>query len=352
MTLDILSSLTLEQVEDVLRNNQIGARMAIENKMPLRRRQKVEVPSGEPVTDDHTLDNNQNPLVVGETEGGENPLRADIAALIENQKMRVFCIKSQSRCDRSTEAFISRYLGYRNEMDEKDRKKLFQTASAIRKSVEKGTEIGVSSVTPVSPQTDVEKAVSVCTPIILASATSRAIWDELRSKTEADMRRRAKTLPVYEWVKSIKGFGELGLAIIVGEAGDLSNYATVPRLWKRLGLAVIDGERQRRVSDPEKAAQHGYNPRRRAEIWTLADSMFRHQWTGDKDADGKDPKKTGNPIAVAAHATGPYGEAYWARKQQTEGRDGWSAARRENDARRVMTKQLIEDLWNAWKNVD
>jgi len=32
----------------------------------------------------------------------------------------------------------------------------------------------------------------------------------------------------------------------------------------------------------------------------------------------------------------------------TEGRD-WSDARRDADARRVMTKALIEDYWRAWR---
>src|SRR5690606_39253792 len=121
-------------------------------------------------------------------------------------------------------------------------------------------------------------ALSACVPIIIRSAAAREAWDKLRADTEKEMARLARTLPVWPWVESVEGFGAIGLAKIVGEAGDLSNYATKERLWKRLGLAVLDGMRQ---GNPGKAASaedwtaHGYNPRRRAEIWMIADSLFR-----------------------------------------------------------------------------
>src|SRR5690606_23686782 len=44
-----------------------------------------------------------------------------INRLIELQRQRVFCIKSQSRCDRSAEAFIARFIGYRADMPKAER---------------------------------------------------------------------------------------------------------------------------------------------------------------------------------------------------------------------------------------
>jgi hypothetical protein len=263
-------------------------------------------------------------------------LQATISDLIELQKQRVFCIKSQSRCDRSVEAFIARYLGYNNDLDAKERVALFKCASAIRKAVAKGGEGQKIS------DDHFGNALSACTPIIVNSAISRDIWDKHRAQTEKRQRALARSLPVWEFCDEIAGFGELGLAIIVGEAGrgenerGIADYATKERLWKRLGLAVIDGERQQKRTNAGEAATHGYNPRRRAEIWTLADSMFRHQWRGEKDG-------------VAAHPIGRYGEIYAKRKAATESRE-WTKAHRESDARRVMMKALIEDLWKAWNS--
>lgn len=283
------------------------------------------------------------------------------------QRQRVFAIKSQSRCDRSCEAFIARYLGYaspREKIDDKDAAKagkaLFAKAAAMRRQVEVEFS-GLLSDDPNNPAPKKRRAVekggdalggggqlitdgqsevapSACVAIIVNSALSRRTWDKHRTAVEREMRRLAKSLPVYAWAAGVKGFGDLGLAIIVGETGDLWNYATKERVWKRLGLAVIDGERQQRRSNVEQAGAHGYSPRRRAEIWTLADSMFRHQWRGAKDGREAGP-------------AGPYGEVYQKRKAHTATRE-WTLAHREQDARRVMTKALVEDLWKAWRRAE
>lgn len=360
----ILSSLTPEQIAEVLADNDIGAEPVVKTDavMPRRRKTRGTVQNGKclssvgPHTDDPCEADTHSGSVVslgGETKAGITSasrvsLPPSIATLIELQKQRVFCIKSQSRCNRSSEAFIARFLGFRSDLAPDDRLKLFKQAAAIRRSVEKGAVTGIANQYDLAPDADGEDqrhvenqtshVLSVCTPIILNSATARACWDVLRDNTEKEMRRLAKSLPVYPWVASIKGFGDLGLGIIVGEAGDLSNYETVSRLWKRLGLAVIEGERQQRKMGADAAAKHGYNPRRRAEIWTLGDSLFKHQYRGAKDD-------------APAHPTGPYGEVYAARKAATEGRDGWSLGRRDNDARRIMTKALLADLHKEWRKV-
>jgi hypothetical protein len=252
-----------------------------------------------------------------------------VSALAELQSQRTFCIKSQSRCDRSTEALIARYLGYSNSLDAKQRVALFKKASMARKAVEKGGEGQLMVGNPAGG------ALASLTPIILLSAQSRDAWDKHRAQVEKKMRQIARSLPVWTWVAQIKGLGDLGLAIIVGESGDLSNYATKERLWKRLGLAVIEGERQQRKAGAEAAAAHGYSPHRRAEVWTLlSDSMFRHQWRAEKEDQPAGP-------------SGPYGEIYARRKAHTETRE-WTLGHRHNDARRVMSKALIEDLWKAW----
>ena len=264
--------------------------------------------------------------------GGEhhhaNDLAATIQELVALQRQRRFCIKSQSRCDRSVEAFLARQLGFHNDLPETKRAAIWKQVSAVRRAVEKGGEVQVQV------EDQLVDDLSASFPLILFSAQARKAWDTHRANVEKQMRALARSLPVWPWVKDVAGFGELGLAIIIGETGDLSGYATKERVWKRLGLAVIAGERQRRVSG-EAAIEHGYNPGRRAEVWTIVDSMFRHQWSGAKDNQ-------------PAQAKGPFGEVYGRRKAYTEGREGWTPKHRDNDARRIMGKALIEALWKEW----
>jgi hypothetical protein len=246
------------------------------------------------------------------------------------QRQRQHCIVSQSRCDRSTEAFIARVIGYSADADEKARKELFKRASDFRREVEKaqggeGHSVGGDHHA---------SALAACVPIVIASAVARRAFDDLRDQAEKEMRRLARTLPGYAWVQSVKGFGDLGFAIIVAETGDLAGYATKERVWKRLGLAVISGIRQQRRSGAEEAAAHGYSPKRRSEVWTIADSMFRQQWRGAKDD-------------APAQAAGVYGEVYGRRKAHTATRE-WTPKHRDNDARRIMAKRLVEDLWRVW----
>jgi ParB-like nuclease domain len=169
-----------------------------------------------------------------------------------------------------------------------------------------------------------------------------------RLVTRADL---ARELPAWQSVGTVKGVGELGLAVIVGEAGDIGGYATPAKLWKRLGLAVFDGRRQGNPGADATAEDwilHDYNRQRRAEVWAfLSDVMFWAQWRGARDEHGKDPKKTDKPVAVAAHAIGPYGAVYAERKAWNLAR-GWVPAHADADARRVMSKRFLRDLWIAW----
>lgn len=285
-------------------------------------------------SEDHLQKNAPNGVRANDDVDAVSPLPAanPIKTLSELQRQRRFCIKSQSRTDRACEAFIAHYLGYRPDLPKPEGLAIWKQAAALRRAVEKGGQGHARRGDQIA------LALSTCSTIILHSASSRVAWDKHRKQTEKEMRKLAIGLPPFPWVKSVSGFGDLGLAIIIGETGDLSNYATKERVWKRLGLAVISGERQQRKAGTEAAAAHGYNPARRAEVWTIADSMFRHQWRGAKDDHPAEP-------------AGPYGVVYARRKAHTVNRDGWTLAHRENDARRVMTKALVEDLWRVWRGL-
>ena len=261
-----------------------------------------------------------------------------VKAIVEAQKVRRFCVVSQSRCDRSIESLIAQSLGYNPNETETERKAKFRQASDIRKSVEKGGD------GPYAIETHSLAAVpSYLRTMILSSAQSRALWDEQRKSAEKEMERLADSLPVAAWARQVQGFGKtsrVSLAIIIGEAGrPLSEFATVSKLWKMLGLAVINGERQRKMTDKEAAAQHGYSPKRRAELYVVGSiSLFMQQKPGMKYRDIYDRRRAHTAPRIEATAD-------LHRKHPAK----WTPGRCDNDARRIMTKALIADLWGEWR---
>lgn len=168
---------------------------------------------------------------------------------------------------------------------------------------------------------------------------ARSILEGNRKRTEKAMEKSAKTLPVAQWVDGIKGFGIASLAAVIGEAGDLSNYPTHSHLWKRLGLAVIDGGRQRLMPGAD-AIIHGYSPGRRSVVWNVGQCVFKAQ-------SQRVDKETGE-VKIEA---GEYRKLYDARKEYELPRVEGKKAHAHNRAMRYMEKKLMRDLWKAWRAV-
>ena len=160
--------------------------------------------------------------------------------------------------------------------------------------------------------------------------------------------------PVAEWWCGENGRDLLGLAQIIGETGDLWNYANPGKLWGRLGLGVEEGQAKRR----RKGVDNGYNAPRRSVSWRIADSLFKGQST-------LVDKETGEVKREA----GPYRLLYDARKVRElekaaeEGLEVRPAAkipkgkasqyRSEGHihklAARYMEKRQLKHLWQIWR---
>lgn len=125
-----------------------------------------------------------------------------------------------------------------------------------------------------------------------------------------------------QWVKDTRGLAEPSVLLMIGSIGNPSDYANPARIWKRMGLAVINGERQRKCADKEKALAHGYNPRRRALMYVVGENLIRAR----------------NPS---------YGDLYRTRKEYELKRE-LTKIHAHRRAMRVMVKQLLKDLWSKW----
>jgi hypothetical protein len=231
----------------------------------------------------------------------------------ELQSQRVATMRAQFRIDNACRALARRALGWRMDLPEKERKRINDEAAGLVEAIRCGHASEAK-------QTVIADAIR---PFVIASQTARQPFDAYRKQLESELRKLALSLPVMKWADSIHGFGELGLSIIVGEAGDLSNYSNPGKLWKRLGLAVINGKSQRRVIG-DGAMEQGYNPRRRSAMWTIGDSLLKKE--------------------------NAYRTLYLERKAYEIARaPEMTKMHAHRRAQRYAEKRLVRDLWRAWR---
>lgn len=309
----------------------------------------------------------------------DDAMQITLDILRDRQARRMFCMRAELSQVQTIESFLARRLGWVPEKGAKG-KELFKRVAAFRVAVED------NKVTS-------DAALERYRGMVEMAATARHPWEKERMVQEKHLRAAAETLPIWAWAKSVRGLGSLAVGVIAAEAGSLSSYPTHSHLWKRLGLAVIDGERQQCKSGTEAALAHGFSPQRRAQVWALVDDMLlRAQWCGAdsawRNAISAHPEahaaalarcatekvpfakakadmlaEVGMPFGVTAqaHPRGRYGEFYGRRRAHTADRieatahlphkdpGKWTPPRCKNDAIRYMTKHLIKDMWRQWR---
>lgn len=242
-------------------------------------------------------------------EGGEGQFMADLQTGTANPAL-IHLIRSLHREHRG----IQRAVG-----DWSRRIKAEERWFAVVRIRATGEELPDSKFPKTTPA---DEAAVIATRARYCAA--RDFTEQQRKACQKELLKAAKQLPAAAWVQSVRGFGMPSFAAVVGEAGDLGSYDSVAKLWKRMGLAVIDGKAQRRVSDAAEAARHGYNPRRRSEMHVVGECILK--------------------------AGGPYREVYDQRKAYEAERDpAMSKIHAHRRAMRYVEKRLLRDLWRAWR---
>lgn len=246
---------------------------------------------------------------------------SDIDALSELQQRRKDYIQTINGNTNRARAFVRRALGWNPNEDDAKREKVNARAATIVSKAFAGKGCELPEV-----ESDLEVIAQSLEPLV-----------KMRSGIEKEMRKIARRLPVWEWAEGVRGLGDLGLAVIIAECGDLAKYNNPAKVWKRLGLAPVEKNgismaasnwRKKGGLSAEDWTAAGYSPRRRAEIYAcVGDPLFRQQ-------------------SVSA---GPYRMAYDMRRARTaETHPDWTKGHSHGDAVRVMTKELLRDLWAAW----
>lgn len=185
---------------------------------------------------------------------------------------------------------------------------------------------------------------------------ARAIVDGYEAQERAidrELTKLAKKHPLADWIAEQRGIGLPGFARLLGVTGDISRFATVSKLWKYLGLHVVDGHAPKR----EKGV-----------AWTHTDCTYWHLATCKPDCTtdhhpncapgvpGTAYSPQGRVVChqlgeaiVKVGGDGPYRRAYDDKKRYYEaGRPDWTQARRHNAAMRYAVKELVKNLWIEW----
>lgn len=258
---------------------------------------------------------------------------AETIALIRGlHRQRRFAMKVQQKLDRSLESFLRiNATEWNPNADEKDREKANREVKAIIDAIRNGAAHQFADEVQMYDQ-------------------ARAPTDAKRAAAGKAMERAAKTLPIYPWVEAIRGAGALGLATIIAECGDLSNYATPAKLWKRLGYAPYDGhagstwKRQTwrpRTLTAEEWTENPFSGERYALMAQIVLWLVNAQWIGAKKSETGEGKPNG-----------PYGEVYARRRAHTQtSHPDWSDGHRRKDALRITMKRFLLDLWTEWHRI-
>ena len=247
--------------------------------------------------------------------------------ICEAQYRRRFYIKRLVMTENALRALVRRRLGWSPDLDESKREALNTRAAGIVAKLMADKPV---------PEKDQEAAAYVAHDAARIRA-ARIPLQEARRDAEMVMERAAKQLPVYAWVKTVRGFSALGLAVIVAEAGgDLTatpdNYPNPDKLKRRLGLAPYKGQAGKtwrvnswkpRSLSADEWSDYGYSGSRRAEVWGFIDQNV------ERSFDGK------------------YRAIYDAEKAKFKER-GKVAIHAQSHARRVVAQEVVIDVWRVW----
>lgn len=247
------------------------------------------------------------------------------AALMELQVRRKAYIQHIGAAERRLGALARRAIGWSYDMPERERAAANKRAEAMTKALLAGK--------PLSAEDAAVAHVSGLIEDVGVVQASLAPLVAARKAIEKEMEESAKALPAASLVEATRGFGYRGLAVIVGEAGDLAAYPNPAKLWKRLGLAPYRG--------------------RAGSTWKVQGGLTAEDWVEL----GYSGARLGQLYGVVAEPLmksndGKYRALYLAAKGRfvAEGK-AQRPAHAHKHAMRVMTKEIVLDCWRAWRGL-
>lgn len=279
-------------------------------------------------------------------------------------RQRVFAMDQRKRSDLALGSFLRLQLGWTRDGDAEANDSAMERAAAIIDTAERLTKEQSKSLEkrkPVSGLDDVDFV--EWQDLAVASIIARSPFADLEAKATKQMEKLAETLPIWsEFGEPIKGFGARSLAVVLAETGDLSNYANPGKVWKRMGLAVMDGVRQgglRKNAAAEEWIAHGYSAKRRSQMYVIGDTLIKNQSEyrelylerlaiehAKAIADGLIPATSTKATVESWEARGLPPLTKVSKIDPAKHRGAGHMAHR---AQRYMEKRLLRNLWQAWR---
>ncbi len=255
------------------------------------------------------------------------------------QVLRKFIIKVEVENTNRMNALVARYCGY--DPTAEDAEKLWTRAGNIVKCVISGKSQADDDDQNIADRLQGELG---------AFKVGVGAYLIRRKEIEDAMMSAALTLPAASIIENTAGFNATGLAVIVGEAGNLSNYSSVRKLWRRLGLGMAQGHESKAYSTWRKegglSAEDwtiaGYSPTRLAQIYGVISVPLAMHKKKNKYGEIYDKRRAHTKVTHPEWYVDKKGKA----KVNAKGEP--SSAHAANDAIRIITKAFLFDLWKCW----
>ena len=156
-----------------------------------------------------------------------------------------------------------------------------------------------------------------------------------------------KTVPVWDWVTSIKGLKSGSLAAqLLSQIDDINKFETVSKLWRFSGLAVFNGKAEKNA----KGEKSHFNNKLKGICFNIADMFIKHQTPGYVDIYYTEKAKLRelHPDVMCKDCGLLWAECKSKKSHKRMYNDGHL----HTMAWRKMVKEFLKNLWIEWRKRD
>ncbi len=263
---------------------------------------------------------------------------ADISLRLQQlKKERDSVLKSRMSIENRLASVAAQIIGYHSGMDAKERKEHWKAAKVIILRMLGGKEVvGLT-----------DDQLIIIQALVLPCKATLESFEATNKKYMKKLSKLAESLPVWSWVKKIRGVGSLTLANVIGETGDLNNYIEPAKVWKRLGCHPYEKNGETHMGkawnvhswheesmSKKNWVEYGYVGRRRSVMFNLTEAITLQ-------CGGKNVDKQGSDNFL----TRRYLEARSAAKKT---HPDWPDCHLHAHANLLMGKRFLLELWLEW----
>ena len=230
---------------------------------------------------------------------------------------------------------IATLNGYASGLEEKDRKKMMKEAAECWEQIVAG-----------------EVTHPLQTMVKVQDVAMREIQSQERKLARLMGKELSKLPWIVEWLdhNDRRGLSAEGLALIIGETGDLYNYDNVAKLHRRMSVAPYYCKRLDRTHmgstwkrlkllKAEEWTEYGYVPRRRAMMYVAEGNLLKANFVGDP----KD-KVDGHYRRIYQHAKEVKMVKWASDTNKSNGKNNHA----HKHAMLVMGRAMLADAWAVW----